>query len=659
MAKPTEVFESIKTNLGNAYTSLENKRAVIPANKNIENLASAVDSIKPLLEDISVNPTTSTQIFTATGENDGIGKVTVNAVSSNIDSNIIPTNIRKGKSILGVVGNLEVDKPDQEKTVTPRTTAQDVVADYGYELSRVRVNAVDRMIDNNIQAGNIKKGVTILGVAGSFEGGIKPTGNIRITENGEHDVTNYSKAIVDVDGGGDYDIIQTISGDECELHIMDATNERLYHCKAIDYDGTVIKEKWCFAGEEFELPEFPKHENLVAQEWSATSPVVNNKIIVDRDIMAGVIYETKSGLTEFDVNLTPAIGKKVYLQMDGTKDWGDGTIDTNKGHTYAEYGKYTITCDGTVLASSKEYVSCLAQAMDEETFYCEAIRLGRNVTKIGDFYFTYGIKYITIPNNVVQMSQTNGGVFADGNTLILPNSLTSLLSVVFGDNIVIPHTVKSFEGISSYRCHELVLPSSLESIGKLFLGTVRQLEIPNSVDTIETLQLYSAEALEIPNGVTSVGTVEVGGMQKLVFADSVESIGTIKGYGSSNETRIEITLPNALSTSSLLIRNLNGLEEIRIPEGVTDFASNFISNCNRIRRISFPSVINSTKMGNFGDMEMVLDFRRSVAVPPLTISYLYPLQTVVVPDELYDEWVSAPEWVSHAAQIYKESEVSL
>ena len=122
---------------------------------------------------LSVSPKITSQTITPSA-NYVYNKVNINAVTSTIDSNIIPTNIRKGTSILGVQGNLEADKPDQSKVINPTTSTQIVVGDTGYELAKVTVNAVTNAIDSNIKAENIKQGVSILGVDGTFEGAKQP-----------------------------------------------------------------------------------------------------------------------------------------------------------------------------------------------------------------------------------------------------------------------------------------------------------------------------------------------------------------------------------------------------------------------------------------------------------------------------------------------------
>jgi hypothetical protein len=65
------------------------------------------------------------------------------------------------------------NKPEpvtQDKSVTPTTEAIEVEADEGKILGKVIVAGVTAAIDANIIAENIKSGVTILGVEGTYTG---------------------------------------------------------------------------------------------------------------------------------------------------------------------------------------------------------------------------------------------------------------------------------------------------------------------------------------------------------------------------------------------------------------------------------------------------------------------------------------------------------
>jgi hypothetical protein len=55
--------------------------------------------------------------------------------------------------------------PTQTKSVTPTSTAQNIIPDSGKFLSKVTVNG-----DSNLAAGNIKNGVSIFGVNGTYVG---------------------------------------------------------------------------------------------------------------------------------------------------------------------------------------------------------------------------------------------------------------------------------------------------------------------------------------------------------------------------------------------------------------------------------------------------------------------------------------------------------
>ena len=81
------------------------------------------------------------------------------------------TNAEAIANITAVASTIHPDTPTtQNVEVTPSTSVQNITADTGKVLGTVKVKAVTAAIDDNIVAGNIKSGVTILGVTGSYEG---------------------------------------------------------------------------------------------------------------------------------------------------------------------------------------------------------------------------------------------------------------------------------------------------------------------------------------------------------------------------------------------------------------------------------------------------------------------------------------------------------
>lgn len=102
-------------------------------------------------QDVVVDPKTEpVEVFPDVGKY--ISKVKVNAVTSEIDANIVQENIRQGVTILGVEGNLSSDKPDQTKSVEPQEYPQSIKPDAGYELVDVRVGAIsDKYVGSAVE----------------------------------------------------------------------------------------------------------------------------------------------------------------------------------------------------------------------------------------------------------------------------------------------------------------------------------------------------------------------------------------------------------------------------------------------------------------------------------------------------------------------------
>lgn len=291
-----------------------------------------------------------------------------------------------------------------------------------------------------------------------------------------------------------------------------------YTVKVIDYDGTVLLEEKGNAGDVIELPTAPTHDRLVFQEWSASVAVSDNKVtITDNDIMVGAVYTTTSGKNEFDITLTKVTGLSVTLNMNGTKDWGDGTSDTETIHTYTLYGDYTILCDGTAMTTSDS--SGLFGQSNVLNYYCTFARIATKIN-IGKFAFhnCYSLKNVTISNDALNIGEYVFKACRVLMTIVVPTSVTSIGIGAFAlcsslTQVIIPNNVTEINISTFATClclTSVILPNSVTSIGKYAFSSCYSLKniiIPNSVTNIGSQVFIDCAVLTnivVPNNVTKI-----------------------------------------------------------------------------------------------------------------------------------------------------------
>ena len=100
-------IQNAQQKVANAYTAVDNKGGTLPATQNLANLPNAIDSIQTGgdITALTITPSKSQQTFSKAGATDGYNPITVDAVTSAIDSNIQAKFIRNGVEILGVTGS--------------------------------------------------------------------------------------------------------------------------------------------------------------------------------------------------------------------------------------------------------------------------------------------------------------------------------------------------------------------------------------------------------------------------------------------------------------------------------------------------------------------------------------------------------------------------
>lgn len=293
-----------------------------------------------------------------------------------------------------------------------------------------------------------------------------------------------------------------------------------YTVKVIDYDGTVLLEKKGNAGDVIELPTAPTHDRLVFQEWSASVAVSDNKVtITDNDIMVGAVYTTASGQNEFDITLTKVTGLSITLNMNGTKDWGDGASDTETTHTYTAYGDYTILCDGTKMTTSDS--SGLFGQSNVVNYYCTFARIATKIN-IGNYAFNncHSLKNVTISNDALNIGEYVFRACRVLMTIVVPTSVTSIGIGAFAlcsslTQVIIPNNVTQINTSTFATClclTSVILPSSVTRIGKYAFSSCYSLKniiIPNSVTNIDSQAFLDCTVLTnivVPKNVTKINT---------------------------------------------------------------------------------------------------------------------------------------------------------
>ena len=268
------------------------------------------------------------------------------------------------------------------------------------------------------------------------------------------------------------------------------------------------------------------------------------------------------------------------------------------------------------------------------------------------FPYSYDIEEISFPSTVefvgTSFSGTNwfknlnDGALYIGKTLVaykgeVPEKQSFV--VKYGTKYIANNALKGKKNLTS-----ISLPPTVTQIGlsAFYESNLSDITIPEGVEDIfgHAFRETNITSIHIPSSVTYMGACVFQGCEKLTSVTMSEGITYL---------------------SSRLFFNCSSLSGMNIPSTITSFEDEAFASCHNLETIQIPKSVISIGYSCFRDCSSLryCDFSSHEIVPTMSHSESgdFPYQCdIIVPDGLYEEWISATNWSIYADQIIKKSD---
>lgn len=431
-----------------------------------------------------------------------------------------------------------------------------------------------------------------------------------------------------------------------------------------DYDGTITNS---YTAQEFlaltTLPDNPTHEGLTSQGWNWTLTDAQDYVTKYGMLEIGQMYVTDDGATRIYVtlndenNLSPIVG--ITVSGSATIDWGDNSQPNtitgtrqivNTPHTYQATGDYVISIKANENSTigfngNSNYGSFLFYANDtnKNLVYQKCV----NKIECGD-NINFGLStgyYDNIFKNLISLE-----------TITMPNS-------------IINANLSTYDFEKCYSLKHLTFPSNFESLGSygVFIDTknLLSISIPKNVNRVTGMAGTRIKRLTLPEGLVSFSNTA-----SLLPPTIVKAA----------VPRTETSTSNSFAGGCIILKEVIGykvnadindnafngcyqLKNITLGDNLTTIGERFAQNCYNLEKMIFPSTLTTISGGNnfaYCYSAQYFDFSACLQIPTLAnTNAFYNINAnckIIVPDDLYEDWVVATNWSTYADYIVKEGE---
>lgn len=427
--------------------------------------------------------------------------------------------------------------------------------------------------------------------------------------------------------------------------------------KFVDYDGTLLYSYGVDATAALSaLPELPERQGFTNQGWNYTLEQLKTQAQTIGKAIVGCNYITSDGKTRFHITIRDPKFRNFRLGLGQTAknsftiDWGDDTAlsgpfgqtgYTVRIHEYsptsypASYvitiandggGTGKVSFPGALVTSATQTGTPTSNSATTQVTglgsMFDKIELGDIGSTLGNnaLHWITSVKTINIPKCVTSAGNSAFAGWDAAKGIVVPNSITSIGQQAFAycyatEMISLPPTITSIPVYCFRSCNalmELVMPYTITSVAQQAFsgcGAMQDLRFPSAISSI---------GAETFNNCFAIPTIQFDGNVKI--------------------------------TGNKVFYGCNSLKSVNLPSNFTAIGAECFSTANSIQRLTFEGDITMVGSKAFNNCYALrtIDFSNCTSVPVLSAVDAFAgnptNRAIVVPDALYNDWLSADKW---------------